>query len=120
MYSFNEFEGINDLINDLNKIMNNASNPQDILEIGAQEFVKDLLKLPKPISKIRKSGYTHLIETFTYQKVQNNEINIGWGKYYGRMVEDGTFKTRAQPHLKPTYEKNKEKYYKIMIERAYR
>ena len=36
------------------------------LEAGAKEFVDDLLKLPKPISKIRKAGYTHLINCFSY------------------------------------------------------
>jgi hypothetical protein len=84
------------------------------LEAGAKEFVDDLLKLPKPISKIRKAGYTHLINCFSYRN-KKNEIEAGWGKYYGPMVEHGTEKMDAQPHLYPLWDKNKEKYYKTML-----
>lgn len=120
MNNFNDFEGVNDLVSELSELMDKASKKQEILEVGAKEFVKDLLKLPKPISKIRKSGYTHLIDVFCYKKVDNGEIEAGWGKYYGRMVEDGTVKTRAYPHLKPTFNNNKGKYYSKMIKEFYR
>nr|DAM43722.1 MAG TPA: hypothetical protein [Caudoviricetes sp.] len=116
-HSTNDFDGINDLINDLSKYVQSASNPVEILEVGAKEFVKDLLKLTKPVSKIKKSGYTHLIDTFCYAKTNNNEIEVGWGKYYGRMVEDGTKKTHSQAHLKPTFNKNRDKYYQKMLEK---
>ena len=86
----------------------------DILEIGAKEFVSDLLKLPKPYSKIMSADHTHLVDSFLYQ-IKNNEIEVGWGVYYGRMVEDGTQKMRSQPHLKPTFDRNKDKYYSKMI-----
>lgn len=119
LYAANDFEGINDIINDLEKYIKNVQNPQDILEVGAKEFVKDLLKLTKPISKIKKSGYTHLITTFSYQKSKNKEIEVGWGKYYGLMVEDGTKKTKSQPHLKPTFNRNREKYYQRMLQKYY-
>lgn len=120
MKNFSDFDGINDLISELSQMMDKTKKTQDILEIGAKEFVKDLLKLPKPISKIRKSGYTHLITVFSYKKLSNGEIEVGWGKYYGRMVEDGTIKANAQPHLKPTFNKNKTKYYSKMINEFYR
>ena len=84
------------------------------LKAGAKEFVDDLLKLPKPISKIRKAGYTHLINCFSYRN-KKNEIEAGWGKYYGPMVEHGTEKMDAQPHLYPLWDRNKEKYYKTML-----
>lgn len=71
--------------------------------------------MPKPYSKIKASSYAHLIDTFSYNKTQTKEIEVGWGKYYGRMVEEGTIKTNASPHLYPTFQKNKEKYYKKMI-----
>lgn len=118
-HSANDFEGINDLINDLSKYIPLAQNPQEILEVGAKEFVKDLLKLTKPISKIKKSGYTHLIDSFCYEKVKNNEIEVGWGKYYGRMVEDGTIKMNAKTHLKPTFNRNRDKYYTKMLKKFY-
>ena len=46
---------------------------------------------------------------------KKDEIEVGWGKYYGRMVEEGTKLTMAQPHLVPTFESNKEKYYQKIL-----
>lgn len=94
--------------------MKAAENADKALIAGADAFVTDLLKLTKPISQIRKSGYTHLIETFDYE-ARGKEVVVGWGKYYGRMVENGTSKMAARRHLKPVFDKNKEKYYKIML-----
>lgn len=115
-----EFNGLTELSKDLEKYISSSENPQQILEIAAKEFVKDLLKLPKPISEIKKSGYTHLIETFCYELKNNGDIDVGWGKYYGKFVEDGTTKMKAQPHLVPTFEKNKDKYYRKMLEKYYK
>ena len=80
------YEGFQDLADIINKYVNGAENITEILEEGAKEFVSDLLKLPKPISKIRKAGYTHLINSFSYRK-KTKEVEVGWGKYYGPMVE---------------------------------
>ena len=66
------------------------------------------------ISKIRKANYTHLIDSFSLRK-KSNEVEVGWGKYYGPMLEHGTVKMNAQPHLNPVWDRNKEKYYKKMI-----
>jgi len=111
------YEGFDELGKELELYLKNVENVQDILEVGAKEFVNDLLKLPKPKSKIRKSGYTHLVDSFSYRKAKNNEIEVGWGEYYGLMVEKGTTKMRAQPHLKTTWERNKNKYYEKMIKK---
>lgn len=111
VYGYEGFEALSEIIE---KYIDEADNVVDVLETGAKEFVNDLLKLPKPISKIRKSGYTHLINSFAYRK-KNNEIEVGWGKYYGPMVENGTKKMNAREHLKPLWDKNKGKYYKTMI-----
>lgn len=110
-YGYDGFQELSDM---LEKYIVNTDNVIDVLEAGAKQFVNDLLKLPKPMSKIRKAGYTHLVNSFSYRK-KNNEIEAGWGKYYGPMVENGTVKMNAQPHLYPLWEKNKEKYYKTMI-----
>lgn len=109
--------GISELMSELEDVLKNVENTEDVLEIGAKEFVRDLLKLPKPKSKIRSSKHTHLVDTFTYEKSKRRkgEIEVGWGKYYGRMVEEGTSRMGRQPHFKPTFERNKEKYYKKMI-----
>ena len=86
-------------------------NALDAIETGAKEFVNDLLKLPKPRSEVKKPGYTHLINTFAMERARG-EIKVGWGKYYGPMVERGTKKMAARAHLKPLFEQNKEKYYR--------
>lgn len=94
--------------------MKNVENPTEVLVVGVKEFVNDLLKLTKPLSQVRKSGYTHLIDSFAY-RVKKDEVEAGWGKYYGPMVERGTSKMNEQPHLYPLFDKNKEKYYKSML-----
>lgn len=111
------YSGFDDLSKDIESYLKNVENVQEILEIGAKEFTGDLLKLPKPKSRIRKSGYTHLVDSFSYRKAEDNEVEVGWGKYYGRMVEEGTSRMNSQPHLKPTWERNKEKYYKTMLKK---
>ena len=108
------YDGFQDLANIIEGYIKNVENPTEVLLVGAKEFVNDLLKLPKPISKIRKAGYTHLINTFAYRE-KKDEIEVGWGKHYGPMVEHGTKKMDEQPHVYPLWDKNKEKYYKKMI-----
>jgi HK97 gp10 family phage protein len=115
--SNNFYSGFNDLSKDIENYLKNAENVQEVLEVGAKEFTNDLLKLPKPKSQIRKSGYTHLVDSFSYRKTKNNEVEVGWGKYYGRMVEFGTSKMGSRPHLNPTWERNKSKYYEKMIKK---
>ncbi len=111
--------GFDELFNEVNMFISKTENYLDILEIGANEFVKDLLKLTKPYSKIHKSGYTHIVDTFTYRKT-NVDVGVGWGKYYGLMLEDGTKKMKSQPHLRPTFNQNKNKYYSKMLDKFYK
>ena len=128
MIDISAFNGFKELEEELKSYISKSEKPLQILEIGAKEFVKDLSKLPSPISKIKKSGYTHLIDTFTYN-VTKNDVEVGWGKWYGRAIETGAnihiknsnktvFVRRT--HLAPVYEKNKDKYYKLMIKDFYR
>ena len=77
--------------------------------------MNDLLRLPKPRSQITKAGYTHIVSTFASERTDSG-IKVGWGKYYGPMLEHGTRKMAARAHLKPLFERNKEKYYKKMTE----
>lgn len=90
-------------------------NVLNALEKGAEEFIKDIRSLPKPRSNIAKSGYTHLLDTVTYKKGKD-EIETGWGKYYGPMVERGTGKMKGVQHMSPTFARNQKKYYGIMQE----
>lgn len=112
---FHGFDGFDELIQYLAECAEKAddANIEKVLEAGASEFVDDLMKLPKPISNIKNTGYTHLIKTFSYQK-NKGQVEVGWGKYYGRMVEDGTVKMKSSPHMKITFDRNKEKYFKTM------
>lgn len=108
------YDGFQDLADMLEGYMKNIENPTDVLLAGAKEFVSDLLKLTKPMSQIRKAGYTHLIDSFAYRE-NKKQVEVGWGKYYGPMVEKGTNKMRGQPHVYPLWNKNNEKYYKTML-----
>ena len=76
--SAQNYEVFNSLIDDLSEIITNIKNPIEILEVGAKEFVNDLSKLSRPYSQIKKSDYTHLVDSFAYV-IKDNEI--GWAKY---------------------------------------
>ena len=78
----------------------------------------DVRKLPKPRSKMTGSGYTHLLDTVTTRRTKG-EIEVGWGKYYGPMVENGTVRADAVPHVMPTFQKNKQKYYQAIDKELY-
>ena len=93
------YEGFKDLADIIEYYAKGADNVVDVLETGASEFTSDLLKLPRPISKIRKAGYTHLVRTFAYRK-KKDEIEVGWGKYYGPMVENGTVKMMRYSNMR--------------------
>ena len=91
----------------------------EVLEYGANEFAKDLRALPKPRSQIRKAGYTHILDTMTTRR-REKEIEVGWGKYYGPMLERKTKKMKkAHPHVRPTFERNSKKYYSAMSKRLF-
>lgn len=107
---FEDFEEL------LKRYSENVSSDKalDAVEEGAKEFVNDLLRLPKPRSQITKVGYTHIVSTFALERTDSG-IKVGWGKYYGPMLEHGTKKMSAKAHLKPLFEQNKERYYKKMI-----
>lgn len=108
------YNGFQDLANILENYIEKSENTIEILREGAKEFTNDLLKLSKPMSEIKKTGYTHLVKTFSYRE-KNKEIEVGWGKYYGPMLEYGTKKMKSRAHIYPLWNKNKEKYYKAML-----
>ena len=98
------------------ELMKQADDVQGILQVGADEFLKDLKALPSPRSRIGKSGYTHLIDSFAARE-EKGDVLIGWGKYYGPIVEGGSVKMSARPHFKPTWRRNADKYYKLMSDK---
>lgn len=87
----------------IQEALKNADKAMEAIEDGVRDFVDDVRGLPKPRSEINKVNYTHLLDTITYEK-NKNSIEVGWGKYYGPIVEN------MRPHLIPAYEKNREKY----------
>lgn len=108
------FYGFDELEQQLKDYVEKASseNVMNVLEYGASEFVKILLKLPKPRSRIMASGYTHLVDSFSYKR-NGSEVEVGWGKYYGSILEKG-----KAPHLMNAWGNNKEKIYQLMIDRS--
>ena len=110
--------GLDDLEQQLSDFLKGIERPLEILKVGAKLLVEDVRKLPKPRSSMQGAGYTHLLDTVTYE-VANDEIEVGWGKYYGPMVEKGTKRMSGTPHLQPTFQANKEKYYKKMMDKLY-
>lgn len=88
------------------------------LEESASMLVQDVRKLPRPRSSIRKAGYTHMLDTVAYQR-DGNQVKVGWGKFYGLFLEYGTKKMGAHPHIVPTFQKNKDKYYKAIEKRLF-
>lgn len=90
----------------------------DALELEAKVIVQELRKLPRPRSKIRKAGYTHLIDTMCYRR-KKREIEVGWGKYYGPMIENGTVKMHGTPHLRPYLKTNEEKIIEKVVSKLW-
>lgn len=94
----------------------------DTLKVGAEDFKDDLLKLPSPRSRINSAGHSHMLDTFAV-KAEDTGWLVGWGKYYGPILEHGwngagrnhKSSHSAISHFKPTFNSNKEKYYKDMI-----
>lgn len=117
-YIKSDLKGFDELSKMLEQYEVTEEETMQALEAGAVEFVADVQKLPKPRSKVRASGYTHLIDTVTYKR-NRNEIEVGWGKYYGPMVENGTMRMKGTPHVKPTFNSNREKYYETIKKKLF-
>lgn len=87
---------------------------------GLEDFEELLKQYSENVSPDKaldavEAGYTHIVSTFALERTDSG-IKVGWGKYYGPMLEHGTRKMAARAHLKPLFERNKEKYYKKMTE----
>ena len=91
-----------------------------ILKAGADLLVSDVRALPSPRSQIARAGYTHLLDSVTGKEADDG-YTVGWGKYYGPIVEAGHISPKgrrvaARAHLRPTYKQNMAKYQKAMQE----
>lgn len=108
-----DFTGFDDFSKLLEKYIGKTEkeNVMQVLEIGAEDLAMDVRALPKP--RRQGGGRTHMLDSVSTKR-RGEEIEVGWGKYYGPFVENGTRKMSAQPHMKPTFDRNKEKYYRKM------
>ena len=84
----------------------------DVLMIAGEALAEDVHRLPKP--RRRGAGYTHMLDSVQAAPSGKDAVLVSWGRYYGKFVEHGTKKMGAQPHLIPTWEQNKDRYYKMM------
>lgn len=87
-------------------------NIADVLMIAGNALAEDVHRLPKP--RRRGAGYTHMLDSVAPAQAGKDAVLVSWGRYYGKFVEYGTKKMGAQPHLIPTWDKNKDRYYKMM------
>ncbi|MDD6788661.1 MAG: HK97 gp10 family phage protein [Lachnospira sp.] len=116
-----DLQGFDDLAEQLKQIADNVDDEKalDAIQKGADELAADVRALPKPRSKMG-GGHTHMLDTVGTQRA-DKAIEVGWGAYYGKMVENGHRSSKskfiaAQPHLTTTWNQNKDKYYQTMIE----
>lgn len=109
---FNAFDELEDIIKDFASKTDDES-VLDLMEVGAGLFLKDLLKLPKPKSRIIKSTHTHLVDSFDMNRTKIG-VEVRWGKFYGPIVE------KKQPHMRTLFDRNKDRYYQEMINKVLR
>jgi HK97 gp10 family phage protein len=115
------FEGFEELqqllIEEARKV--DKENLKQALLAGAAELASDANKLPKPISRINSPGYTHLLSSISARMMQGGATGaeVGWGKFYGRMVEKGTSKMAPRAHLIPLFERNAKNYYQTIVDK---
>ena len=92
-------------------------NISDVLMVAGEALADDVHRLPKP--RRRGAGYTHMLDSVQASPAGKDAVLVTWGQYYGKFVEKGTKKMGAQPHLAPTWEQNKDRYYKMMTDNLF-
>lgn len=116
-----DIDGFDEMQEELEKLAESVDEDKvlDAMQKGADELVNDVRALPKPRSKLG-GGHTHMLDSVTSQRA-SDAIEVGWGKYYGKIVENGHLSVTghwvsAQPHMQPTFDSNKERYYKTILD----
>ena len=93
------------------------NNIAEVLMTAGEALAEDVHRLPKP--RRRGAGYTHMLDSVAPAQTGKDAVLVSWGQYYGKFVEYGTKKMGAQPHLIPTWEQNKDRYYKLMQDKLF-
>ena len=108
-------EGMGDFIKELSQWAQRVEpgHVAKVTQAAGDALAEDVRALPAPRSSLG-GAHTHLLDTVTWEPGEHGDTLIGWGRYYGRMVESGTRNMQAQPHLLPTWKKNERKYLAIM------
>lgn len=115
--NFTGFEELQKELLEMSKKVD-KDNLEQALLAGASDLASDANKLPKPISSINSPGYTHLLTSISARKMEGaTGAEVGWGKFYGRMVEKGTRKMTARAHLIPLFERNAKNYYQTIVDK---
>jgi HK97 gp10 family phage protein len=94
-----------------------VQNISDVLMVAGEALADDVHRLPKP--RRRGAGYTHMLDSVAPAQAGKDAVLVSWGRYYGKFVEYGTKKMGAQPHLIPTWNQNKDRYYKLMTDNLF-
>jgi|SRR5690625_2613241 len=109
-----EIEGMDELIQQLENIGDNAGKYKKEALTKAGKILQDEVKKYVPVD----TG--NLKEHIMLSDVENDTIDVyvdQQGKaYYGVMVEEGTSKMRAQPYMFPSFQKAKGKIRAEMID----
>ena len=113
-----ETSGFDELSDLLEQYQVTEESSLDAMEEGAKLLAQDIQRLPKPRSRISKAGHTHLLDTVTYRRNAGN-VEVGWGKFYGFFLENGTKKMRAQAHIRPTFTQNKDRYMQAITKKLF-
>lgn len=103
-----ELEGIENLIDEVEKLGKQGSKIENKALKGAGEVVKDAIVREVPV----RTG--KLKESITVSRVKNKDgakhVEVGPGKdgWYGKFIEFGTVKMKAKPFMEPGYENSKD------------
>ena len=93
------------------------NNIAEVLMTAGEALAEDVHRLPKP--RRRGAGYTHMLDSVAPAQAGKDAVLVSWGQFYGKFVEYGTKKMGAQPHLIPTWDQNKDRYYKLMTDNLF-
>lgn len=112
-------EGLVKFLDLLEKYEASASDKHisDVLMVAGEALAEEVHRLPKP--RRRGAGYTHMLDSVEAAPSGKDAVLVSWGRYYGRFVEYGTIKMQAQPHLIPTWEQNKDRFYRMMQDKLF-
>jgi HK97 gp10 family phage protein len=104
-----ELEGVENLITEVEKLGAKGSRIENKALREAGEVVKEAIKqeAPERTGTLKKSIETSKVKT--KDGIKHVEVGPGKDGWYGKFVEFGTVKMKAQPFMAPGYEKSKDK-----------